>query len=93
MNACEAKRQAIRDYVAKIVDGQFYTVVFTKKSDGSLRVMNAKQDVSKYSHGGHNPCSGKEDLLPTFDMKAGAYRTVFLDGVIEIRHAGKTIKF
>lgn len=93
MNNCQAKRQAIRDYVANIVDGQFYTVVFTKKTTGEVRVMNAKQNVAKYSHGGHNPCSGKDDLLPTFDMKAGAYRTVWLDGVQEIRHAGKTVKF
>lgn len=93
MNTYEKKRKAIRDYVNSIVDNDFYTVVFTKKSTGEVRVMNARQHVAKYSHGGVNPCAGKADLLPTYDMKAAAYRTIWLDGVKEIRHAGKTIKF
>lgn len=93
MNTCEKKRKAIRDYINGIVDNDFYTVVFTKKTTGEVRVMNARQHVYKHSNGGVNPCSGKPDLLPTYDMKAAAYRTITLDNVIEIRHNGNIIKF
>jgi len=91
--SCEAKRKAIRDYISNIVDQDFYTVVFTKKTTGEVRTMNARQNVKKHSRGGVNPCAGKDDLLPTFDVKIGAYRTITIDNVIEIRHSGCVIKF
>lgn len=91
--SCEAKRKAIRDYISNIVDQDFYTVVFTKKTTGEVRTMNARQHVKKHSHGGVNPCAGKDDLLPTFDVKIGQYRTVWVDGIQEIRHNGSVIRF
>lgn len=90
---CQEKRKAIRDYISNIVDQDFYTVVFTKKTTGETRILNARQNVKKHSHGGVNPCAGKDDLLPTFDVKIGQYRTVWVDGIQEIRHNGSVIRF
>ena len=89
----QAKREAVRDYVSKIVENDFYTVVFVKKTDGQVRVMNARQGVQKHSNGGVNPCAGKEDLLPTYSIDAKGYRTIWIDGIQEIRHGGKVVKF
>lgn len=91
MNIIE-KRDSIRKIVSGL-GGQFYTIIYTKKTDGTERVMNARQDVVKYSNGGDNPCKGKDDLLPTYSMDAKGYRTIWLDGVKEIRCAGKVYKF
>lgn len=35
----EQKREAIRNYVNNIVDQEFYTVVFVKKTTGEVRKM------------------------------------------------------
>lgn len=89
----EEKRQAIREYVNNIVDQEFYTVVFVKKTTGEVRKMQCRQHVQKYAKGGVNPCDGKPDLLPTYSMDAQGYRTVNLDGVIEIHHRKQVVKF
>lgn len=89
----EQKREAIRHYVNNIVDQEFYTVVFVKKTTGEVRKMQCRQNVQKHSKGGVNPCSGKPDLLPTYSIDAQGYRTVNIDGVIEIHHRKQVIKF
>lgn len=89
----QAKRQAVRSFVDGL-NGQFYTVIFEKKTEpGVLRTMNARQNVQKYSNGGVNPCKGKEDLLPTYSLDAEGYRTIWIDGVKEIRGGGMVVKF
>jgi hypothetical protein len=85
--------QAVRSYIENIVQNDFYTVTFVKKTDGSIRKMNCRQNVSKHSKGGVNPCAGKEDLMPTYSMDAKGYRTISLASVIEISHNGSVIKF
>lgn len=88
----EEKRNLVRNAIAA-THGRFYTVVFNKKTDGKQRVMNCRQAVSKYAHGGHNNAADKADLVSTYDMKNKAYRTIYVDGVREIRYAGRVIKF
>lgn len=87
-----AKRAAVREFIGKL-DQQFYTVDFVKKGDGELRTMNCRQNVQKYSNGGVNPCAGKEDLLPTYSMDSAGYRTIWIDGIKEIRGGGLKISF
>ncbi len=85
--------QAVRSYIENIVENDFYTVTFVKKTDGYIRKMNCRQNVSKHSKGGVNPCAGKEDLMPTYSMDAKGYRTISLANVIEISHNGSVIRF
>lgn len=89
----EQKREAIRNYVNNIVDQEFYTVVFVKKTTGEVRKMQCRQNVQKHSKGGVNTCSGKPDLLPTYSMDSQGYRTITLDNVVEIHHRKQVIKF
>ena len=55
--------------------------------------MNCRQNVQKYSHGGVNPCANKEDLLPTYSMDSKGYRTIWIDGIKEIRGGKMVVKF
>ena len=48
---------------------------------------------SCYSHGGVNPCANKEDLLPTYSMDSKGYRTIWIDGIKEIRGGKMVVKF
>ena len=71
---------AVRGLVA---DGRFFTVKFRKK-DGSLRVMNCRTGVHKYTTGGklkYNPVD--KGLLTVFEPGVG-YRTINLKTIEEI---------
>ena len=88
-----AKRAAVRQFINKL-DNEFYTVTFEKKTEpGVFRTMNCRQNVQKYSHGGVNPCEGKADLLPTYSMDSKGYRTIWIDGIKEIRGGKMVVKF
>lgn len=88
-----AKREAVRSFIAQL-DNEFYTVVFEKKTQpGVVRVMTCRQNVARYSKGGTNPCAGKDDLIPTFSVFDKAYRTIWIDGILEIRGGKMTICF
>lgn len=89
MNKC----QAVREYIESIVENDFYTVTFVKKTTGEVRKMNCRQNVTKHSKGGVNVCAGKDDLLSTYSLDSKGYRTINLAGVIEVYHAGRTVKF
>lgn len=86
------KRNAVRKFVNEIGE-HFYSVTYVKKTDGSVRKMNCRQNVAKYSNGGVNPCAGKDDLLPTYSVDSEGYRTIWIDGIKEIRGNGKVIRF
>lgn len=68
-------------------------MIYTKKTDGAERLMNCRQNVQKYFHGGVNPCDGKDDLLPAYSMDSKGYRTIWIDGIKEIRGGGQTLRF
>lgn len=87
------KYQEVRDYIESIVENDFYSITFVKKTTGEVRKMSCRQNVTKHSKGGVNVCAGKDDLLSTYSLDSKGYRTVNLSGVIEICHGGKTVKF
>lgn len=76
--------------IIKSQKGRFFTVTFIGKHDGAIHKLNGRCGVYKYSNGGYNPATGKPDLLSAFNVQKNAYRTIYLDGVVEIR-AGKNV--
>lgn len=73
--------EKFREWVAD----SFFTVVFTKQ-DGSLRVMNARMNVSKYVQGTKPEVTAKrkatltaQNMLTVYDLHKRAYRTINLD--------------
>lgn len=87
-----AKRAEIRNIIAA-QKGKFFTATFESKQDGTTRKINGRTGVRKYSKGGINVIQNKEDLVSAFNVHKMGYRSVFLDGVTEIRAGGKVYKF
>lgn len=69
---------------------QFFTVIFVKRGDGSLRKINCRKGVKKNVEGTglkFNP--GDKGLVGVFDMKANEHRFISLDDIREIRMRGQ----
>ena len=73
-------------------ENSIFTVDFIKK-DGTLRTMNCRLGVTRHLKGGELGYNAKEkNLLPVFDMAAGAYRMINVSTIIEIRFNKQVIK-
>jgi hypothetical protein len=73
----------------KATKGKFFTVTFIKK-DGNPRVMNAKLGVKKYLKGGELPYDPEEKgLIPVYDMQKGAYRSVNVSTITNLKIGNK----
>lgn len=87
INTSQAK-QMIKD-----TKGRFFTVTFTKKSDGSIRVMNCRLGVRAYLHGGalrYNPEA--KGMIPVYDVQKRGYRIVTIDNIISLKIGNQTYK-
>ena len=77
----------------KLLGNKFFTVTFTKK-DGSLRKMNARLGVTKHLKGGTKRYDAEaRNMLTVFDVTKGAYRTVKVDNIKQIKAKGVNIDF
>ena len=77
----------------KSTKGKFFTVVFIKRTNGQLRVMNCRTGVTKYLKGGSKGFNDSDhNLVTVFDTVAKAYRSIPLDAIVEIRFGGKIYK-
>lgn len=66
--------------------GKIFTVEFTKRTDGSDRIMNARLGVKAYLHGGVLPYDPNEkNLIPCFDMQKRAYRMISIEGIKSLK--------
>jgi hypothetical protein len=73
--------------------GQFFTVTFTKRSDGSERVMNCRKGVKKDVNGeGHRYNVESKGLVCVRDVQKQAHRMIPLESIKRIKMAGKTYK-
>lgn len=66
-------------------NGKIFTVRFTKRSDGSDRLMNCRLGVKKHLRGGSKAFDDAEHKLVTvYDLKSKGYRSIPLEGVYEL---------
>ena len=66
--------------------GEFFTVVFRKRTDNTIRTLNGRLGVRKYLKGGDLPYDAAErELLPVFDAKANGYRMINLRDIISAK--------
>jgi hypothetical protein len=73
-------------------ENDIFTVDFIKK-DGTLRTMNCRLGVTRHLKGGElGYNAAKKNLLPVFDMVAGAYRMINVSTIKEIRFNKQVIK-
>jgi hypothetical protein len=75
-------------------NGKIFSVIFTKRTDGTERRMVCRVGVSK-SLVGRGPSYDAEskDLLTVYDMEKKAYRMIPAEGVIELRAMKQQFKF
>ena len=67
-------------------EGTFFTVGFNKRSNGEYKEMNCRGGVRKHLTGGSLPYNPDEcNLAVVFDVKAGKYKTIPVDGIVLIR--------
>ena len=72
---------------------QFFTVTFTKRGDGSTRVMNCRKGVSKDVKGeGHKYNVADKGLVCVRDVQKKAHRMIALESIQHISMAGKEYK-
>ena len=79
-----SKAEAIK--MIKDTKGKFFTVTFIKRTDGSVRVMNARLGVKAYLKGGvlpYDPAS--KNLLTVYDMGRRKYRHINLDTISKLK--------
>lgn len=70
--------------------GKMITVEFTKRTDGTHRVMNCRLGVRKHLTGeGSKYSFADKDLIPVFDCKKMAYRVINARSVKKVRAGGK----
>ena len=87
-----------RDYKTlkeQMLGGTFFRATFVKK-DGSVRNMLARTGVKSHLKGGsylHGHSSKHPNLVPVYDVQKGAYRSINLDTLLELKAHGKTLKF
>ena len=67
----------------------FFTVAFTKRSDNSIRVMNARLGVKKGLKGSGNKYHN-DGLLGVYDMTKKDYRMINVSGIRWLKMKGKT---
>jgi hypothetical protein len=70
--------------------GEFFTVTFVKRTDGSTRTLNGRLGVRKYLKGGDLPYdAAAKELLPVFDAQKGDYRMIDLRSMISAKVGGQ----
>lgn len=71
--------------------GQFFSVRFRKRSDGTIRDMRCRMGVAKHIKGGERAYDFKEkNLLPVYDMEKQAYRSIPIEAIILINNEPPT---
>jgi hypothetical protein len=59
---------------------------FIKRTDGTVRVMNARLGVKAYLKGGELPYNPDEKgLIPVFDIPKRAYRMINVDTITNLK--------
>jgi hypothetical protein len=80
--------ESIRD----VAGDSIFAVKFRKRSDQSIREMNCRLGVKKHLTGGDRPYDDRSHgLLTVFDLKIREYRSIPLDGILEVRANGRIL--
>jgi len=73
-------------------DGKFFGVKFVKRTDGKIRVMNARYGVTQGVKGVGAPYDFEShNLLPVYDTRKRAFRCIPAESILELRVHGKRI--
>lgn len=73
--------------------GLIFRATFIKRSTGERRVLVGRLGVKKYVKGvGMNYKPADHDLISVFDMQKVEYRTIPIEGLLEVKFKGRLHK-
>lgn len=70
-------------------DGRFFSVKFRKRTDGSHRTMTCRVGVRPTGGGERSYDPDKHDLLTVWSVRDRGYRSIPVDGILELRAHGR----
>ena len=77
--------------VTDTIGNKIFTATFTKRTTGERRTMNARLNVKKHLANGQATYDFVEKKqLPVFDLTKKAYRSIPLDGDLQLTVGGHT---
>lgn len=77
-----------------LVGTKFFTVVFVKRTDNSVRVLNGRLRVRKHLKGGSAAYDfSSKGLVSVYDTQAKGYRAIPVESILEIRARKQIYKF
>lgn len=70
--------------------GKIFSIRFTKRTDGTTRLMNCRTGVVSHLKGGSPAYNAKEKgLMTVFDMSKMGFRSIPIEGITEIKVRGE----
>lgn len=79
--------------VIESLKGRFFSVIFEGKHDKAVHKINGRIGVVSHSRGSKPGNNLGSDLMVAFNVHKMDYRTINLDGIMEIRCDKKIYKF
>lgn len=91
-------KMTLKEFRKHASNGAIFTIKFVKRTDGTIRIMNARFGVTKYLKGGslsYDPAS--HNLMGCYDVKgnpdipdsSAGYRMINLETLIELKYKGR----
>lgn len=91
--AQKISRTLAAQMLTEVNDGLFFSVKFVKRTDGTVREMVCRKGVTKALRGGalaYNPTA--KNLVNVFDVQAGDYRNINLEGLLSVKMNGNVFE-
>ena len=86
----EMEKAKVHQFLRSL-NGKFFTVEFTKRSTGEVRIMRATTNYeSKLAGGDLGYDANEKALIPVWDLEKKAFRSIPTDAVIRIVALGNT---
>ena len=78
-----------QDFVTRARTGRIFSVQFIKRSNGTLRKMVCRTNVTKGTKGGSMGYRPEDhNLLSVYDMQAKGFRVIPIDAIVDLKIDG-----
>jgi len=82
-------REQAAKLIRSIKGNRAFTVEFTKKSDGTVRKLNAILKCTKHLKNGKSTIAHKPELIGCYDMQTGGYRSFDYNTLLSLKMNGQ----
>jgi len=83
-------RTQAQKIIKNISNGLIFTVIFRKRTNGEIRLMNCRKGVKKGTNGrGLGYDAASKGLVSVFDMKVHDFRLIALESILSLSMQGQ----